>query len=355
MTFRTIARLSVVAIALVAAACGSSGSSTSSTSVPADAVGVVNGVPIPKATFDKLMASALATKGAQAPKPGSQEYETLKQQALNYLFEKTIVVTEAAKAGLKVDTKKIDAQEAQQKQQSGGDAKFAAQLKANHMTEADYRDTLSAQQLAQALFAKVSAGFAPVTDADIAARYARDKETVYKIPASRKVQHILLGLKGGATPKEADYAKLKVKAQDVIAQLDAGADFNALVKKYSTDTASIPNNGTYDVTPTGFDPAFTKASYALKTGKYTEQPVKSAFGYHVIKALADATKGGYKTLAEVKDQIKSELENERKNAQAAKWYDRIKASYAAQSAFAKGYSLPPAPTTGATTSGATTN
>jgi peptidyl-prolyl cis-trans isomerase C len=216
---------------------------------------------------------------------------------------------------------------------------------------ADFQDGIVAQQLAQKLFEKVSTSFPAVSQSDIAARYARDKESQYKIPESRKVQHILLGLKGGATPKQSQYAALKTKAEAVLAQLNAGASFNSLVKKYSTDTASIPNNGVYNVTPTGFDPSFTKASFALKTGQYTKQPVKSAYGYHIIKALADTTKGGYKTLDQVTTQIKSEIETERKNAAATTWYDRIKASYIAQAAFAKGYSLPPATTasTGTTT------
>jgi parvulin-like peptidyl-prolyl isomerase len=354
MTFRSLARLGVVALALVAAACGSS--SSSSSTLPTADIALIGGTPITRTAFDHLMTIGLASytqKSQPAPKPGTTEYETLKQQALNYLFEQTIVKQEAQKAGIKVDNAAVDQQVAAAKTQAGGDAAFQKELTTAKVTLADFRDGIVSEQLAQKLFDKVSVGFQPVTDADIAARYARDKETTYKVPESRKVQHILLGEKGGATPTAAQYKQLQKQAEQVVQQLDAGADFNKLVKKYSTDTASIPNNGIYDVTPTGYDPSFTKASFDLKTGKYTETPVKSAFGYHIIKALADTTKATYKPLSEVKAQIKAEIENERKRAAAVAWYDKVKASYLAQAQFAKGYSLPPTTTAPAST-GATT-
>ena len=55
MTFRTIARFSLAAVALVAAACGSSSSSSSTPTVPADAVAIVAGVPITRTAFNHLM------------------------------------------------------------------------------------------------------------------------------------------------------------------------------------------------------------------------------------------------------------------------------------------------------------
>jgi parvulin-like peptidyl-prolyl isomerase len=356
MKSRTLAGLCVAALAIVASACGSSSSSTAS--LPTADVAMIGGTGITRTAFDHLMTIGLASytsKQQPAPKPGTTEYETLKQQALNYLFEQEIVKQEAQKAGIKVDQKAVDAQVQAAKTQAGGDAAFTKELTDAKVTLADFRDGIVAQQLAQKLFDKVSTSFAPVTDADIAARYAKDKETTYKVPESRKVQHILLGEKGGATPTEKQYAELKKKADQVVKQLDGGASFNSLVKKYSTDTASVPNNGEYSVTPTGFDPAFTKAAYALKTGSYTETPVKSAFGYHIIKALSDTTKASYKPLSEVKAQIKAQIENERKRAAAVAWYDKVKASYLSQAQFAKGYSLPPTTTAPASTaSGATT-
>jgi len=108
------------------------------------------------------------------------------------------------------------------------------------------------------------------------------------------------------------------------------------------------NEGVYDVTKTGFDPDFTKASYALKTGQFTETPVKSQFGYHIIKALADPTKDGVKSLAEVKAQIKTQLEQAQNNKSVADWFAGIQKTYEGKTSFATGYSLPPTTTAGST-------
>src|SRR4051794_21732310 len=353
--------LAALGAASVLVACGGSSGGGSSSSkaadVPADSVAVVNGKPILKKDFDHLIAIGLASYKARqqdAPKAGTQAYELLKQQAVQILFQRMIIREEANKQGVKVDQAKVTEELNNLKTQAGSAAKFQQQLKDSGATEQDYVDTFTVQQLAQGLYDKLTKSTAAVTDAEIQQQYDKDKATVYKVAASRKVAHILLGPKDGSTPTAKDYPKYKAQAEDVIKQLKAGADFTKLVDKYSVDPGKTQNQGVYDVTKTGFDPDFTKASYALKTGEFTQSPVKSQFGYHVIKALAEPTKDGTKSLAEVKAQIKSQLEEARKNKSVAAWFADIQKQYEGKSSFATGYSLPPTTTAAATTAGAAT-
>ncbi len=65
--------------------------------------------------------------------------------------------------------------------------------------------------------------------------------------------------------------------------------------------------------------------------------------------MADPTKDGTKTLAEVKAQIKSQLEEARKNKSVAAWFAGIQAQYEKKTSFATGYSLPPSTTAASTT------
>jgi parvulin-like peptidyl-prolyl isomerase len=353
---RPLLLLAVLGAASALVACGGSsgGSSTAKVDVPADSVAVVNGKPILKKDFDHLIAIGLASfkaRSQQAPKPGTQEYELLKQQAIQILFQRMIIREEASKQGVKLDAAKVQDELKNLKTQAGSEAAFQKQLKDSGATEQDYVDTFQVQQLAQGLYDKLTKSAAPVTDAEIQTQYDKDKATVYKVAASRKVAHILFGPKDGSTPAAKDYPKYKQQAEDVIKQLKSGADFTKLVDKYSVDPGKTQNQGVYDVTKTGFDPDFTKASYALKTGQFTQEPVKSQFGYHIIKALADPTKDGTKTLAEVKAQIKSQLEEARKNTSVAAWFADIQKQYEGKTSFATGYSLPPT-TTAASSTGA---
>jgi peptidyl-prolyl cis-trans isomerase C len=76
--------------------------------------------------------------------------------------------------------------------------------------------------------------------------------------------------------------KTEAEAKSVIAQLDKGADFATLAKKYSTDPGSASGG---DLGYFGHDdmvPAFAAAAFALPVGQYTKTPVKTEFGWHVI-------------------------------------------------------------------------
>jgi peptidyl-prolyl cis-trans isomerase C len=77
--------------------------------------------------------------------------------------------------------------------------------------------------------------------------------------------------------------KTEAEAKQVIAELDKGADFVSLAKKYSTDTGADAGG---DLGYFGHDDmvaAFADAAFAVPAGQYTRAPVKTEFGWHVIK------------------------------------------------------------------------
>jgi peptidyl-prolyl cis-trans isomerase C len=106
------------------------------------------------------------------------------------------------------------------------------------------------------------------TEDQLKARY----ETFAKDKAGREevhAQHILV--------------KTEDEAKSVIAELDKGADFGELAKKYSTDPSASSGG---DLGYFGHDDMvkpFTDAAFALPKGQYTKTPVKTEFGWHVIK------------------------------------------------------------------------
>jgi parvulin-like peptidyl-prolyl isomerase len=362
MPHRLILLLSALAIA-IGAGCGnsSSGSSTASNQkVPPDAVANVAGHPILRSEFNHYMGIAAANykqNKQPIPKPGSDAYQKLQQSVLQFLVQRIEIGLEAKKAHVAVDQKKVDQTLAADVKARGGKPKFDQYLKASGATEADIRDQIVYQTLSQALFTKITAA-AKVSDAQVAAQYAKDKDTVYKTPKSIKVEHILIGPKKqpaqGKKISPADYAKYLATARKVLALVNGGQDFAKLVSTYSTDPGKTQNKGVYDVTETGFDPAFTKASFALRKGQVTSAPVRSNFGYHIIKALSDPTASGVQPLSKVKDQIKQQLLQQAQNKLANDFVTSILKYYKAHTTFAPGYSLPPPATTGTGTTGATT-
>jgi len=134
----------------------------------------------------------------------------------------------------------------------------------------------------------------PVSEADIKAEYDR-----FKAQAGDKeyhARHILVD-------KEDD-------AKAIIAKLKAGAKFEDLAKQ-SKDTGSAANGGDLDwATPATFVKPFSDALVALKKGQLTEIPVKTQFGFHVIK-LEDVRAAKIPTLEEIKPQIAESLQQKK--------------------------------------------
>ena len=94
------------------------------------------------------------------------------------------------------------------------------------------------------------------------------------------------------------------EAKDVIKQLDAGADFATLAKEKSQDPGSAKLGGQLGYFSQGkMVPEFEKAAFALEVGKYTETPVKTQYGYHVIK-VTGKRKQPLPTYDQVKEQVK---------------------------------------------------
>jgi len=138
----------------------------------------------------------------------------------------------------------------------------------------------------------------PVTEQELRKIY-QDKVLSQKIN-EYKARHILVKTEG--------------EAKDIIAQLDKGADFSALAKSKSIDTASAQRGGDLGwFAPTQMVPEFSKAVAALKKGKYTEAPVKSQFGWHII-ALDDIRPVQPPKFEDIKNRLEAVVENEHLSA-----------------------------------------
>lgn len=134
-----------------------------------------------------------------------------------------------------------------------------------------------------------------ITPAEIKARY--DKEVAAQPPEEEvKARHILV--------------KTKEEAEDIIKQLDKGADFAKLAKEKSTGPSADKGGELGYFTKDQMVPEFSKAAFALKPGQYTEQPVHTQFGWHVIQVEAKR-KVPPPPLDQVSDQVKQVLMRER--------------------------------------------
>ena len=193
---------------------------------------VVNGVTIPNARFE-LVTEAQVAQG----QPAGPDLDRVVRENLITL---EVIAQQAVKDGLEKDPK------------------LQAQI--------DLAREQILDRALQARFVKTN----PISDDVLRADYERmkaelgDKEYL--------AEHILV-------VKEED-------AKAIIAELKKGGDFEKIAKEKSIDSGSKENGGKLEwATPVNFDKSFSNAMVNLKKGETTDTPVKTPFGYHVIRLI----------------------------------------------------------------------
>jgi peptidyl-prolyl cis-trans isomerase C len=234
-------------------------------------VAVVNGKPVPKARVDAIVSQVQK----QATQRGQQLPPDLDKLVRDKVVTDEILSQEAERRGL------------------AASSDFKSQMEIA-------RQTILIGLLSQDVEKK-----AAVSDAEVQAEYEKFK--AQSSGTEYKARHILV--------EKEDEAKA------IVAKLKAGAKFEDLAKASSKDPGSAQNGGDLDfAAPGSYVPEFSQAMVALKKGEYTEVPVKTQFGYHIIK-LEDTRPAQFPPLADVKAQIQQRLTQQK----AAAFRDELRA------------------------------
>ena len=148
---------------------------------------------------------------------------------------------------------------------------------------------------------KLARGY-EITDESIRLHYDSHRESYVSQSEQRKVRHILIKV----DEKTDEQAALQ-KMLDVLKRLKKGESFSKLATEVSQDPGSAKQGGDLGFFGRGvMDKAFEQSAFSLKKGE-TSTPVRSAFGYHLIK-LEEINSEKVKTFADVKDEIRKELQ-----------------------------------------------
>ena len=225
--------------------------------VAAQNLAIVNGKAVPKERAEVLK--------QQVERSGRPVTPELENQIKEEVIAREIFMQEAQKRGLE------------------GSADYKAQMELARQTI-----------LIRELFADFQKNN-PVTDAEIQAEY--DKFVAANAGKEYKASHILV--------EKEDEAKA------IIAAIKKGGKFEDIAKKQSKDPGSGARGGDLDwASPSSYVAEFTEALVKLEKGKMTQTPVKSQFGWHVIR-LDDVREAQLPKLEEVKPQIAQQLQQQK--------------------------------------------
>ncbi len=323
----------VCALPLMAAACGGEDERTAA-DVPAEAIALVGDAEIPRAEFDALLERAersYKTSNRPFPKVGTPEYQDLKTRAVAFLVQRYQFRAEAEELGIEVADEDVDKElDKLKKEAFGGDEKkYREALKKEGLTEEQARQEVRDRLIQQRLYARVTKDV-KVSDADIEKHYEKNKSQ-FTQPASRNVRHILV--------------KDKAKADEVYAQLQGGANFASLARQNSTDTSTKKQGGKLPVTKGSTVPPFDKTAFALDVGE-TSKPVKTQFGWHIIRADGPVKPQKATPLAQVKESIEQQLLQDKKNKALQSWLKDLERKYEGETVYAAGFAPPKTGTVG---------
>jgi len=220
-------------------------------------IAIVNGKAVPKARMEAL--------SQQVAHSGRQITPELEKQIKDEVITREIFMQEAQKKGL------------------AATESYRAQME------------LARQAiLIRELFANYQTTNA-VTDDEIKAEY--DKFVAANAGKEYRASHILV--------------ETEAQATDVLSQLKKGGKFEDIAKKLSKDPGSGAKGGDLDWAPaSNYVPEFAQALIALEKGKLSEAPVKSQFGFHIIR-LDDVREAQLPKLEDVKPQVKQQLEQQK--------------------------------------------
>ena len=218
-----------------------------STAVYAQNAAIVNGKAIPKAQLDKLV--------QKSNQPDNQQ---VRDQAREMLVTRELILQEANNRGV---------------MQKESVREQLEQSKMGILIAAVFEDYVEKEGVAES---ELKAAYEQVKAQFTGKEY--------------HVEHILV-------EKEAD-------AKAITAQIKAGGNFEQIAKEKSKDPGSAPKGGDLGwVSDKALVPEFSKAMVQLKKGQVTDKPVKTQYGWHIIK-LDDVRDVKAPSMEEIKDQLK---------------------------------------------------
>ncbi|MCY6356588.1 peptidylprolyl isomerase [Clostridium sp. ZS2-4] len=233
------------------------------------------------------------------------------EEALMQEAEKLKLIPKEEELKKEVDKKIADYRKEQKLED---DKKYEEMLKNNGLTKESLKDIFGKNIIIEKLHDELMKSV-KVEEKDIQDYYNKFKDR-YPVkaedPTKIHIAHILVPI---------SEEKAEEKAKEIKAKLDKGEDFAKLAKEYGTDGTKDKGGdlGTVPVVNSGFDEDFMNGAMQLKNGEISA-PVKTQFGYHIIKMIKREEKP-VKPLTQIKDQIKNDLLEKKKNDL---WSDKLK-------------------------------
>jgi parvulin-like peptidyl-prolyl isomerase len=258
---------------------------------------------VSKAEFDHALEIAAAGEQKPAPKPGTKQYDELKETALTGLVEEIWLEGEAEEMGIEVTPQKIQREFQKIKQENfPTEAEFKKFLKESKFTQEDIDNRVKLQIIAQEVQEEVNEEPPTPSDDEVEAYYEAAKSAQFTKPPSLDIRLIV--------------NKEEEKAEKALAKLEEGntaGDWNRIAKEFSDDAATLSKGGLQKNVAAGTleEPLGAKA-FEAPEGQL-EGPLKAPRGFVVFevqKKNDETVEPLSKVAGGIQSQLAQQLEQE---------------------------------------------
>ncbi len=282
--------------------------------LPDGVAATVDGEAIKSTDVDQAFQQVMSRQGMPPDAiPAGQKKQAYQMILENLITERIIV---KASADAKVADAEVDAEFKRLSKDHGSEADITKELAKMGMTIEGVKKDLRKQMQQQSwMDGQIKGKFTATTDADVKDFYEKNPK-YFEQPEQVRASHILFMAKQDATPEQVKEALKKAEAATVRAKKE---DFAKLAGELSEEPGAKERGGDLNFFPrTGamVEP-FAEAAFKLKKDEVTAEPVRTQFGYHVIKAT-DRKAASKQPLEAAKEKILGFLTDSKKREAVTK-------------------------------------
>jgi peptidyl-prolyl cis-trans isomerase SurA len=284
-------------------------------------VAVVNDEVITLSEVEDLAKAPLARlTDINDPKTREAQRRQILLQGLDQLIGKQLMVQEASRRQITIDSGAVDAHIKRVQQQQGWtDEQMNLYITSQGLSTGSFRKAIKQSLLEQRVIGIVLGSKIRISENELEDFY-KGKRTQASGEYEVSAAHIVLKVRTGATP--AEEAAIREQASALLVRAQAGEDFTALAKQHSQGPSASTGGSLGTLKRGSLEPKLENAIFSLKKGEIGG-PYRSPFGYHVIR-VSGRQQLPPKPFAAVKNELRRELRQVKIQGEMKTWIKELR-------------------------------